>query len=695
MTPRLQATLAGLTLGALALIAYANSFHAGLVLDNSAVILGDWRLRAIGWKELGLIFGRNYWWPNYSTNLYRPLTTLSYWFNYTVLGNGTSPLGYHVINVALHAANVLLLWRLALRVGLARGAAWCAAGIFAVHPLGVESVTNIVGRADLFATLAVLGGSLMWLRAEAAENRPARRGWRWGVGLTAFLAIFFKENGILVVAAIGLLVVWQWGWRAAPAIFLKRALPLVLAPTVAWIVIRLVMRALVPDYEESFTSNPLAYVGGTASLMTAIGVLGRYAGLCVWPATLSCDYSYAAVPVFGQGGWPDVVAAASLVAGLALVTVLWRLRARAPLVAGAVWWSALMMLPTSNLLVKIGATMAERFLYLPLTGLSVAAVATVALIAGRWAWPSWVGRALAAVVIAALTLRTLVRNPDWQDELSLWSAAVRAAPASFKAHKGLAVALAERGSEADLDAAIAEAELGMKVLDTPPLPIEQQDNSLWGDAGEYYRRKGEFALARGERDVARQWFQRSLVVLDRAFARDRWINAERQRQLREAGTPVAEIIEYGYPRVLTQRALTQIGLGLGSDALITIQILRGADPLNVDALLMLGHIELTGGYPEAAAVRYIEAMLIRPDARVALDALPKIYAQLGLGFALAPNKAGGLDLDLKTPRVAQQVKMAYVDIVKTLRAAKRTVLADEWTARGSRDFGWSTADFRR
>jgi hypothetical protein len=68
------------------------------LLDNSAIIAADVRLRAREWPDFVTIFTQGYWWPQFMNNLYRPLTTLSYWCNYTLLGNGTVPTGYHVVN---------------------------------------------------------------------------------------------------------------------------------------------------------------------------------------------------------------------------------------------------------------------------------------------------------------------------------------------------------------------------------------------------------------------------------------------------------------------------------------------------------------------------------------------------------------------------------------------------------------------
>jgi protein O-mannosyl-transferase len=148
--------LAGMALIVLTLLAFSNSFHTGLTLDNQVLLTGDPRIREATRQHIGQIFEHTFWWPNGEAGIYRPLTTISFLFNYAILGNGSQPAGYHWINFLLHAGNVLLVFVLMRRLlGSFRISLFIAA-LWAVHPVLTESVTNIIGRADLLAGLAVL-----------------------------------------------------------------------------------------------------------------------------------------------------------------------------------------------------------------------------------------------------------------------------------------------------------------------------------------------------------------------------------------------------------------------------------------------------------------------------------------------------------------------------------------------------------
>src|SRR5438093_932768 len=80
-------------------------------------------------------------------------------------GGGENPAGYHVLNLLLHWVNAVLVYCLALAVLTDARAAFFTAALFTTHPIATEAVTNIIGRADLLATLAVLGGTLLYLRS--------------------------------------------------------------------------------------------------------------------------------------------------------------------------------------------------------------------------------------------------------------------------------------------------------------------------------------------------------------------------------------------------------------------------------------------------------------------------------------------------------------------------------------------------
>jgi tetratricopeptide (TPR) repeat protein len=184
--------------------------------------------------------------------------------------------------------------------------------------------------------------------------------------------------------------------------------------------------------------------------------------LFLWPARLSADYSYNAVPLFSWQpvNWEAAKALLALAfwAGATLLLIFLARRRRKTLVFFLAFFF-IALSPTSKVIVPIGSIMAERFLYLPSAGLA-GCVAAAMWWAGRR--PSVARAARGAVVLAcvACAARTYARNSDWKDELSLWSSAAQVCPESAKAHYNLGKAL---GVQPDLPDAIAEYRFSLRI----------------------------------------------------------------------------------------------------------------------------------------------------------------------------------------------------------------------------------------
>jgi protein O-mannosyl-transferase len=207
--PLLKHGVVATALSVLVLFVWSNSFSGGFVLDNHPMILDDPRVHEVTSQNVGLILNHSYLWSSVDSGLYRPFTTLSYLFNYAILGNADHPAGYHWLNTILHALNVFLVYVLALRLLRKFWPAVFVAAVWAVHPVLTESVTNIIGRADLLACLAMLSGMLMYLKSTDSA------GWRKAAWLAALLVVttvgvFSKESG---VAILGVIVLYELAWR--------------------------------------------------------------------------------------------------------------------------------------------------------------------------------------------------------------------------------------------------------------------------------------------------------------------------------------------------------------------------------------------------------------------------------------------------------------------------------------------------
>ena len=484
----------------IALVAFSNSFTAGFTLDTKG-LLRDPRIVELTAHNAGLIVHHSYWWPSGEAGLYRPFTTLSYLFNYAILGNRDQPAGYHWLNFVLHACNVLLVCALMLRLtGHLLMSAWIAAA-WAVHPVLTESVTNIVGRADLLAGCATLGGFLMYLKS--AESSGWRRA-EWLGGLTAitFVGVFSKESAVCIVGVIVLYEVVFWrrgasliqsagvqssglGPRSRRVYALLWGCAATVVPTGIMLYQRSQVLAASLPAEFPFTDNPIVGAGFWIGRLTAMKVIARYLWLSVWPAKLSCDYSYSEIPL-ARGTWSDWACWIVVLAAIVLAGFAYRWSRAAFFLA---CFAAVTFSPMSNLAVPIGTIMAERFLYLP----SIAVVACLVLaiygLSARFG-VKWLAPAAACLMIACFAIRTWARNADWQDDLSITTASLEASPDSFKLHRQMAALLygAERTPE-NIRRGKEEAEKSVALLD--PLPDIQKPAEPYCLAGAYDFLEGE------------------------------------------------------------------------------------------------------------------------------------------------------------------------------------------------------------
>ena len=143
-------------------------------------------------------FGETYWPTTRNAALYRPLTILAYQVQWAV--GGADPLLFHTVNVILYAAVSAMVLRVAAEV-MPFAAAWVAAALFAVHPVHVEAVGNVVGQAELWSSLTTLGALLAYLRGRRDGQRISRERGVIIAGLY-FGGMLFKENAIVLPALL-------------------------------------------------------------------------------------------------------------------------------------------------------------------------------------------------------------------------------------------------------------------------------------------------------------------------------------------------------------------------------------------------------------------------------------------------------------------------------------------------------------
>ena len=408
----------------------AASLGNGFAYDDVPLIVENARVTTLlpPWEYIGQAY-----WP--SGGLYRPLTV---WFMALLwkFGGGT-PWIFHATNVALHALATGLVYMLARRV---LGPPWAAlaALLFAVHPVHVEAVANAVGVSELLCTALVLASVLTAMRGIADGFTPARRLGVIGFGM---LAAVSKEQGFVTPAL--LLVTAMVG--APPGVqSARKVLPVAGAMAVLLLGLLLLRASVLGGLAGDEPAAPLRALAPGARALVALGTVPEWTRLLLWPARLSFDYSPPGYPVATTMGVIHVLAA--LLLG-ACAWLAWVSRVRAPAITLGIAWTAVALLPISNLILPTGILLAERTLYLASAG-AMLAVAGLSERAARWI-PSRVVARVALAAIGAIVLVAAARSAGrarvWRDNDALLRQVEVEAPNNYRARRTLARHLDRQG----------------------------------------------------------------------------------------------------------------------------------------------------------------------------------------------------------------------------------------------------------
>lgn len=642
-----------------ALACYMSSLPNGLVLDDKEIVRDNVNIRSVlDWRRVWL----SEWWalrgaqaeqPDPARDrLYRPLTVFTFALNYALdppaADGRPRPRGFHAVNVLLHAAVSLLVWRLARRLGLAPPWALLAGLLFAVHPVHCEAVANVVGRAELLSALFLLLGLL----ALPPADGPLTAG-RLLPAAAAFLcALLAKESAICYPVLAGLLLTAGGFQGLAPGLnatrrwtHALRAVALLLLPLAVYLPLRWVALdgQLVRLAGPNAIHNPLADAGAAGRALGALTVAGHYARLMLFPARLQPDYGRDTL--VAERVDPETVLGA-LAAGLGAAALL-GFRRRG--VRGDVARLTAMLLASyalvSNTVQIIGVSVAERLFYFPsvLVCLLIARVG-MALAAQRRSIRA--GRSAAVVgaaIVLVLAVRTGVRNPAWRSDLSLARAGVATDPHNAMLQAFLGRALLEEAETLDdwpqrrtvLVQADRHLEQSLRIVLRNPWALGVRARVRIG--------LFDFAAARAMLTAGLQMFPKdppaarlleklqspeysdaavaARLAAQAAAAPDDAVLHERLAELALRGGDAAAALDHAQraaaldPTATNARRLCGEALALlgrGEEALAALRDVLAADPQNWEAHLNLSAVLSARDAP--AALRHAEiAHRLRPD----------------------------------------------------------------------------------
>jgi hypothetical protein len=429
-------SMVSLVVVALALLAYANSLGNGFANDDESIVARSPVVTEGRWSQalMGPYWGQ----AREGAGLYRPVTVASFTAEWR-LWRG-SPLGFHVVNVAAHLAVTLLVLALLLQL-TPPAPAFIGASLFAVHPVHVEAVANVVGRSELYAALAFLAACLLYLEGGgwSGRRREARTG---ALAVLYLVGLGSKEIAVTLPAVLLLLE----GFRPSSDPLrgrLRREVPVFVSLGVALGGYLLVRTAVLGSVAGESAAPWLRGLPAADRILTALSFWPVYLRLMVAPMDLVSDYSPGVLVVRRSLG-PASVAGGLLLGACVIAFV--GLRRRAPVMALGLGWFVVTLLPVTNLLFPVGTLVAERTLYLPSIGVPLALAGALAVLP-RPIPPARL-RALTVgglVVGVAFLWRTVARNPTWRSTESVVATLAREHPESYGAISTLGASLSRAG----------------------------------------------------------------------------------------------------------------------------------------------------------------------------------------------------------------------------------------------------------
>jgi len=387
------------------------------------------------------VFASSYWPKDWGGDGYRPLTILMFKLE-SAIGHGI-PLPFHVANILLYAAvSVMVLWL--ARQLLPGWAAWVAAALFAVHPVHVEAVGNVVGQSELLVALFTIPAIVIYIRD---RQRGALRTRTAFAVIALYLgACFSKENGVVLPAILGLaeltVIAERRPWRERVAALR----PFYLAMT-AFALAYIGIRAhVLSDHDLSGFQPfmPFATLHTTAfqRVLTAIGVVPEWVRLFYWPAHLSSEYGPPEIDIAQGVSITQLPGLLLLVGILALAVMLHR---RRPAISFGIGVICAALLPASNFILPAGIVLAERTLFLPSVGAMLALGGVLVAVRERLIatnrFDVRVVRAAQLALVAAIVaggVRSTLRTRVWYNNETLFNHAVQDSPRSYRAHYMLA-----------------------------------------------------------------------------------------------------------------------------------------------------------------------------------------------------------------------------------------------------------------
>jgi tetratricopeptide (TPR) repeat protein len=419
----------------LTIVAYLPAMRGGFVFDDALLITHNRLIRAGD----GLY---RFWFTTEAPDYY-PLTSSLWWLEWRLWG--ANPMGYHVVNVLLHAVNAVLVWIILRRLKVP--AAWLAGLVFAIHPVNVATAAWISELKNTLSMLFFATAILLYLRFDEED----RRGW-YGLSLAAFVLALLSKAAVVMLPVVLLGCAW-WSYGRVRRKDLLRAVPFI-ALSLAFGLVTIWFQ-----YNRALGGGTVRTDSFLCRVVAAGWVPWFYLSKAILPLDLTVVYPRWNI---NASQWLAYLPGVILVG---CFMVVWRKRNTwgRPLLFGLGYF-AVMLIPVLgffDIAFYAFSLVADHWQYYSIAGVIALAVAGGETICRRMgARGRYVGLSVGAVVLIVLGVATWKRGGVYADSQTLWRDTIAKNPNAWVAHNYLGCDLSRAG---EVHEAIAQYEQALRI----------------------------------------------------------------------------------------------------------------------------------------------------------------------------------------------------------------------------------------
>ena len=490
--------LAVAVLFTIALLSRLNIFGNQFVMDDHDFIV-NWPLIQ-DWGNFGKFFIDYIPIPR-QAGIYSPLKTVFHAINYSLFG--LEPFGYHVVSLLIHFAGIFFVYKLSLYLSKDNFVAFISGLFFGVHPVGVESITYMTASVDMMGIVFLFASIYYYVLSKDENGQRFLKSKKYYIALLlSGFAVFTHELAI----SLPVLLLWYeicfGDKKIDPGQKVLGLLPFFL----------IVAFYVFSKYSvlNEITRGAYVFDSFYLTLLIVLKAVAEYVFICFLPIVLTHNHKisegissfafndFDKVSVLSQSIFDIQVIISLVVLGFVLWIAVrsWR---KNRLVTFCLGWFFISLLPVLNI-IPSGVLFGERYLYPGLLGFCL----LLGLILRNLYVKDTLNSSMfcfwtVLIILSFFSIRTLVRNKDWFDDVSLYESAVKANPDSALMRHDLGLVYSRAGR---IDEAIASFKVSVKLKDDDPVSFFSLGNSCQ-EVGQYKNAIRNFKKA---------------IALDRDFA---------------------------------------------------------------------------------------------------------------------------------------------------------------------------------